>query len=241
MKEKYSHEFNKWERFLQEYFGLERINSSSFDFKWGYFAPRPGFELIYHRGGYFDSQCSCVFCLGWGVFHIKLPWKTKLTEGCNLPRYGIAIHNDTFWIYKGGDYDESLGQVTRNEYITWDLRFFNYIFDGCKVKDVNNQWVEYDSSGNDNRKIYKYPFSYALQNGTIQDREIEVYVERQKWHRRWFPVLTTVQTTLNITFNKETGHDVGSYKGGVTGTGIEMKPNETIEDTIKRFKVERKL
>ena len=121
MRERYSHELPKWMKLL----GIWRINRESIDFKWGYFAPRAGFELVLNRGTYFDRRYAINFAFGWGKFMVYLPFKTRLEEGCDMPRYGFAVHNDTFWIYKGGDYED--GQC-QNQWISWYLPFFSWTF-----------------------------------------------------------------------------------------------------------------
>ena len=95
MKERYGHELIKWMKWI----GIWRINRDSIDFKWGYFAPRFGLEAKLHRGGYFDTRYAITLCPIWGCWHICLPFKTSLPEGCDMPEYGISIHNETFWLH----------------------------------------------------------------------------------------------------------------------------------------------
>jgi hypothetical protein len=146
MKQRYRDEIPRWMRLL----GAWRINQESIDFNWGYLAFRPAFNIELHRGGYFDQRYAITLALGYGVLHIKLPFKTKLREGCDMPQYGIAIHNDTFWIYKGGFYDESIGQVQdRNSSWSWYLPFFSYEFDGHWIQNKDRQWVLMGSRNTD--------------------------------------------------------------------------------------------
>ena len=95
MKELYSHQLPRWMKAL----GIWRQNRDSWDAKWGYFAPRWGFELKLHRGQYFDQRYAISICPVWGHLHMHLPFKTKLAEGCDLPEYGISIHNNTVCTY----------------------------------------------------------------------------------------------------------------------------------------------
>jgi hypothetical protein len=142
MKEIYKDEFNTWQRWFAKLTTMWRINRDSVDFKWGYFAPRFGFSFKLNRGGYFDQHYSINLCLIWGYFSIKLPFKTRLEEGCDPPHYGIEIHDDTLWIHLGGDYDNSMGQ-TQSKWITWALPFFSYEYDGHWVL-VDDEWVVVD-------------------------------------------------------------------------------------------------
>ncbi|ABV74311.1 hypothetical protein BA3_0026 [Thalassomonas phage BA3] len=91
MKERYSHELKWYEKLL----GVWRVNKDSFDTKWGYFAPKFGFELQFNRGGYFTQRCLVDICLLWGMLNIKLPFKTKLPEDCEWHTYGVNFFEDS--------------------------------------------------------------------------------------------------------------------------------------------------
>lgn len=242
MKELYSHEIPKWIRAL----GVWRINKDSIDAKWGCFAPRFGFELKLHRGGYFDQHIAISFCLIWGWFYIKLPFKTKLSEGCNLPDYGISIFGNCLWIHIGGKYDEKMGQCTGNDQsIVWELPYFFPIFRLHEVQQEDGTWVPYiaewdnaNKGKSDNRYIETYPFDYTLRDGQIQKRVATVYKERRTWTKKWFPFLKEIHTCLNVHFDKEVGRRSGTWKGGIIGTSIEMLPNETMLDALRRLQKE---
>ena len=80
------------------------------------------FELTYEECGYEEGNGELhISILGWhSVF--KFPWKSKRFPygDCDAPTWGIAIHNNTFWIYKGGDGNWGGG----SKWWTWDLPFF---------------------------------------------------------------------------------------------------------------------
>lgn len=68
------------------------------------------------------------------------------------------------------------------------------------------------------------------------------HIRESEWHfgEGWFKWLRffrkpMIKRTLEIKFNKETGHEKGSWKGGTTGTGIEMLVKETPLEAFKRF------
>lgn len=242
MKQRYSYEIPKWMKML----GVWRINEESIDFKWGYFAPRAGFELVLNRGTYFDQRYAINLALGWGKFMFYLPFKTKLEEGCDMPRYGFAVHNDTFWIYKGGDYKD--GQC-QEQWISWYLPFFSYTFDGHWIQDKNRQWIKMGSGklgdgvfSCDFREESAYsethPYTYTLKNGTVQNRIATCTVERRKWHRKWFPFLTMERQVIDIEFNDEVGERSGTWKGGTLGCSYKLKPDETVYECLKRMESE---
>jgi hypothetical protein len=247
MKERFSHEIPRWLRLL----GAWRINKDSIDFKWGYFAPRPAFKIELHRGTYFDQRWAITIALGYGVLHFYLPFKTKLKEGCDMPQYGIAIHDDTFWIYTGGDYDESIGQCCgRGKWIAWYLPFFSYVFDGHWVQNKNREWVKmafHRDDGpdpwqfrNESAYVEIHPYRYTLRSGKVQERTATCTIEKRKWHRKWFPFFTRVSQVIDIEFSDEVGERTGSWKGGTIGCSYEMKPSDTIESCLRRMEIERK-
>lgn len=247
MRERYSHELPGWMKLL----GVWRINRDSIDFKWGYFAPRLAFQFVIHRGGYFDQRWAVSVALGYGVFHLYLPFKTKLSEGCNLPQYGIAIHNNTFWIYTGGEYDEGIGQCTGNDqWITWDLPFFSYVFVGHWVLDENRKWAMMGRKNvkgpepwefrNKGAYVEKHSYRYIRRSGEVQKRTATCTLEERKWHRKWFPFLTLTSRVIDVEFSDEVGERSGSWKGGTTGCSYEMRLGETIEGCLRRMEAERK-
>lgn len=67
-------------------------------------------------------------------------------------------------------------------------------------------------------------------------------VEEREWHRGegWFTWLKwfyrpKIHRSLDLKFNKETGPEKGSWKGGTIGTGCEMLPGDTPEMAFRRF------
>lgn len=248
MKQRYSHEIPVWLRTL----GAWRVNKESIDFNWGYFAPRPAFNIELHRGGYFDQRWAVTIALGYGLFYFYLPVKTKLSEGCDMPKYGIAIHNDTFWIYKGGFYDESIGQVQdRNSSWSWYLPFFSYEFDGHWIQNQDREWVLMGNRQNDGPEPWKFresgnayteshSYKYTLRSGQIQERTATCTIEKRKWHRKWFPFLKRTSQVIDIEFSDEVGERSGSWKGGTIGCSYEMESNDTIKSCLRRMESERK-
>lgn len=245
MREVYDYDFKGWQLTLKKYLGLERITNDSYEFKWGYFSPKFGFSLLFNRGGYFDSRTSFDICLGWGHFNIKFPYKTKLEKGCDLPRYGVTIHNDTFWIYRGGKFDSYIGQ-TDSKCTTFYLPWFNLEHDNefhC-VQTPDGTWEKETDYDAPNAQKLQIPFVYTLRNGDEQFRIATCYKERRRWHRKWFRFLPAAITEykVNISFSDEVGERSGSWKGGVTGTSASLEyPEEPMETAFNRFISEKDL
>ena len=223
-----------------KWLGVWRINRDSIDFKWGYFSPSFGLAAKLHRGGYFDSRYAITFHPIWGCWHIKLPFSTKLAEGCDLPEYGVAIHNDTFWIYTGGDFDSSIGQCTSNKWITWYLPWFAWEFEFHHWASPNGAWVDGGWENKDNAYHETHDYKYVLKNGDVQQRKATIREEERQWHRKWFPWVKMNRRTIDVEFNEEVGEKTGSWKGGCTGCGYDMEPGESMVDTLRRMEKERK-
>lgn len=241
MKTTYQSEFNWWQKALSRLFGMWRINDESVDFTWGYFAPRFGFKFVFNQGGYFDQRCSINVCLVWGEFNIRLPFKTRIPESCDTPRYGFDIHGNMFWIHLGGKMND--WNQCDSKWITWDLPFFSWVFDWHKVQMPDKTWTEVEKFDFDYReKVYKetHPYTYVLSSGEVQQREATCYVEERQWHRKWLPFVKMNSRQIYVSFNKEVGEGSGSWKGGVVGCGYDLKKGETIKDCLSRMQSERK-
>lgn len=242
MKETYSHEFNAWQRLIQKAIGMWRINRDSIDFKWGYFAPVFGLTLLLHRGGYFDPRFAITICLIWGKVHIHLPVKTKLEPGCDMPRYGIDVHGQTFWLHMGGKYNGDWGQVVDERWLTWRLPFVSRDVSANEVLHQDGKF--YTRRGvfeDEDPAVHKYvfPYRYIKESGEVQKVNATCEIHRITIRRKWLPILKTVHHDLQVKFDGEVGEGAGSWKGGVIGTGERMEKGETAEQCLRRMERDR--
>ncbi|HBH39419.1 MAG TPA: hypothetical protein DDX06_13675 [Curvibacter sp.] len=67
-------------------------------------------------------------------------------------------------------------------------------------------------------------------------------IEEREWHfgEGWFKWLSLfrsrkIRRSLDIEFSEEVGPEKGSWKGGTTGTGIDLLPGELHEDAFRRY------
>jgi len=241
-------------KLLYKMLGIKRIVDKSIEFKWGYIAIRPCFEFIVYRGTYFDNRYAISIGFLFGYICVYLPIRTRLKEGCDMPQYGIQIHSATFWIHLGGEHDESIGQCN-SKWITWELPFFNYIFDNHWILNTNKEYqlvkdVLMDMKDGSKKLVndfeYKfalretYPYTYTLKSGEQQKVLATVYQSKRQWHRKWFRFLKKYSIKIEIEFSEEIGERVGSWKGGVVGTSFEMRKDESMYEALKRCEKERK-
>ena len=214
MKETYKDGFNWWQVILKNILGMWRINNDSIDFKWGYFAPRYGFEFALNRGGYFNQRYSLDLCFIWGMFHIYLPFKTRIPENCAWLSYGIKIHDNTFWIYTGGKWK---GEFQPQEsWIAWYLPYFtwNYI-ENEKVVTPSESITFWERTSD---KVYEI-------TATVTTKE-------RSWSRKWFPWITKSHICYGIRFSEEVGSGRNSWKGGTLGAYFSGEDGESALDPI---------
>ena len=85
-------------------------------------------------------------------------------------------------------------------------------------------------------------YTYTLKSGEVQKRKATYYVERMEWRWRWLkwsPWPKMVRDSISVDFSDEVGEGSGSWKGGCTGCGYDMKPGETGLQTLRRMERER--
>lgn len=131
---------------------------------------------------------------------------------------------------------------TKFIYLPWAWEHVSH-----EVRRPDGSWVpyvaEYEKDKEpDGKEVLSFPYTYVLKNGEKQEATAEVYVGRRTWVWRWFQWLgwpRMVCQSIDVRFDREIGERSGSWKGGCIGTGYEMRPNETAEQTLRRMELER--
>lgn len=83
-----------------------------------------------------------------------------------------------------------------------------------------------------------YPYTYTTKRGVEQNVVATVTVNEHEWRRKWLRWTgwrADVQKSIDVAFSKGVGENVDSWKGGCYGTGCEMLPGETPEQTLRRM------
>lgn len=119
---------------------------------------------------------------------------------------------------------------------------------GHQVRNGMGFWVPYifPRDGSDGRGMWKFSYDYRLQSGEVQHRTAAVYEERMRYvwrclkRIRFLHWLFPWERHIDVRFSDEVGERSGSWKGGTIGCGCEMKPGETVEQTLRRMERERK-
>lgn len=215
-----------------------------FENKWIIFYWTRVFDISYEVCGYFNNRPRINLDIIFFNLTIKLPFRNKWTDECIPPKWGIAIHNNTFWVYKGGKGNLNGG----NKWWTWDIPFVNekWIRTSILLKDYTwanetkgNSMDFYSNEWKDKQKSWNYLYTDKYDGTKIPTI---IYVEEREWRPKWLSwtkLFNRVNTTIDVHFSEEVGNRKGSYKGGTLGCGYTIKKNETPLDCLKRMELER--
>jgi len=206
------------------------------------------FDISFEICGYFDNRPRLNLDLIFFNLTLIFPFRNKWTDECDCPKWGIAIHSNTLWIYKGGKGNMNGGNKWWTAYMPWS---YQWVRTSYLRKD--GTW-EHESEGN-RKDMYEekwlpiiwnetYPYTYVLKSGVVQNRKALLKVVEREWRWHWFkwlPLTKMVRKTIDITFDDEVGERTGSWKGGTLGCGYNMKKGELPELTLRRMEKERKM
>jgi hypothetical protein len=208
----------------------------------------PGFHKLNFTvapAGYFDNRAKINFSLGWGQFYIDIPFIKSNLDESDPPRYGFYFYSTYCWfpvsfVWCWGrkvyffEMPWSLQWVRTSILLkgdTWvDETKQNTIF-FCKISWDSLKWTA------------RYPYTNTKENGDIQFTYAKVTLEEREWRPKWFKwttLFSKVKRSIDVTFEREIGEGEGTYKGGVTGCGYDMIPNETPIQCLMRMQEQRK-
>lgn len=177
------------------------------------------------------------YCLNLFGFLIALPfldrWHREPEE--MMESWGFYYDYHSFVICRGNK--------TKFIHMPWQ---YDHMNDKHMVQLEDGSWEPYRPSwhkdGEDNRFIQKFPYTYTLKNGTVQNVMATVYISRREWSRKclWYiPWFAMKRQSLQVQFSDEVGERSGSWKGGCIGCGTDMKAGETAEQALRRMESER--
>lgn len=208
-----------------------------------YFTNR--FDISFETCGYFDNRPRINFDIIFFNLTLIFPFRNKWTDECDSPKWGISVHGNTFWIYRGGKGNMNGG----NKWWTWNIPFITKEWVRTSILLKNNTW-EHESPGSpkkfyndewkDKQKSWNYDYTDSYDGEVIPTT---IYVDEREWRPKWLTWtdrFKKVRTSIDIHFSKECGKKKGSWKGGCIGCGYTLLPNEDPLDCLKRMEVERK-
>lgn len=185
------------------------------------FAPRKALNPVTYPGVIVIDERSCYIKIHNGCLWIS-PWsKTNETASC-----------DPWWV-RG---------------VSLSLNPFEWRHMRHEVRRDDGSWAPFVGSWErdktlDARESLQYPYRYVLDNGQVQERTATVHVERRAWRPRclrWTSLIEKVRTSIDVEFSDEVGERTGSWKGGTTGCGWGLLPNESPEQALRRMEKCRK-
>lgn len=130
------------------------------------------------------------------------------------------------WSKRKGDY--------RREYFGVDGQWYDHSAFPYECRDS-------EGVGPQACKVSK-PYPYLTNRGKFQgDITATAHMERTHMVYRVFsvPVRRVTRYSIDVSFDKEVGSERGSWKGGTVGCRYDMKPGETVEETLYRMRRER--
>lgn len=217
------------------------FDSKYLTFYWG-----NSFDISFEICGYFDNRPRINIDLIFFSLSLILPFENKWTDECDPPKWGIAVHNNTVWIYRGGKGNWKGG----NKYWSWNIPFLTLDWYRSSILLKDDSWEhEYNHKGNkkyfyeeewkNKQKSWTYVFTDKYDGEIIPTT---IYVEEREWRRKWLSWTTLfgkVKKTIYIHFSKEVGSRKGQWKGGCLVCGHLLLPDETPLDCLKRMERER--
>jgi len=222
------------------------MKNKCFENKWliFYFFPKR-FNISFELCGYFDNRPRINLELYFFSLSLIFPFENKWTDECDPPKWGISIHNNTLWIYKGGKGNWSGG----NKWWTWYIPFVtkDWVRTSLLLKD--DTWEHeypgkkkdfYEKEWESKRKQFEYDYTDSYDGEVIPTM---IYIEEREWRPKWLKwtkLFAIIDTSINISFSKEVGNKKGSWKGGTLGCSYKILPNEHPLDCLKRMEKERK-
>lgn len=241
------------------FFEREKRGQFHLRLSWAEISGGFGFSLGLMWYGDDDDDCSLNIRLGWPniYFKMRLPRPYARQFGEFGPNYGFTFHRD--------DVHLNWGDKCKIVHFPWDfdwVRTSLLMADGTWMHELGGNLRRLDfpnyplapderrgcmaMSYQDVKKLMwreEYPYLYKLKSGEVQERTATVSVEEREWRWRWLkwlPLNRKIRRTIAIEFSDEVGERSGSWKGGCTGCGYELLPQETPQDALRRMEAERK-
>lgn len=194
----------------------------------------PALRWVALDDDYHTLQLGLVFL----TIYIRTPRVFKSWE-CFEGGVGFSFTEDSIHI--------NWGNKTKVYWYPWSwdfVRRWEWV-DGYCADGSDGQWFEIPRRARHNAVASKHihDFTYTLKSGEVQHRKATVSRDRMEWRWRWLmwlPWPRKIRTCIWVDFDGEVGERTGSWKGGATGCGYDMEPEETPLQTLRRMERERK-
>lgn len=235
-------------------------------FSWGEWSPSWGLALKLSHWNGDDHDWSLNIKLIYGSLFVYMPswffpnYKNRDDSGFG-DSYGFSWSwNDGRLFALGSDIHLNWAGKSKILHLPWDptwVRTSTLLRDGTwdhetKKNRMNglplgarpmDAWAARRDWLESKRWCEVYPYAYTLKSGEVQHRAATVHIEEREWRWRWLtwcPLFPHVQRTISVDFSDEVGERTGSWKGGTTGCGYELRHDETPLESLRRMESERK-
>lgn len=192
-----------------------------------------------------------LLAVGWGQLYIHLPIRTGIQDS-ESAAWGINYHGNIFWIYIGGGGNFAGGKKWKTIHMPWEydwVRTSTLLKGGSWFNETKRNRVDWSGEAteegsynwlldNEWQETYDYTDSY---DGT--KLQAKVSVKEREWRMRWLKwtrLFSKTKKTIEVNFSEEVGKEKGSWKGGVTGCGYDLRENETPLEALRRMERDRK-
>ena len=167
-----------------------------------------------------DQMAKIHWCFIWGNFYILFPWYKRYTDDgqCEGPRLGFYFFDAKLVLLHGNSTGRSTDRSKTFINLPWAWKFKCHTILGEKET---------------------HPYQYQLNSGVMQLRSATIFPEEREWFRYWLPS-KLIRKTISIDFDDEIGEETGSWKGGCTGCGYELRHGESPLESLRRMEKERK-
>lgn len=163
--------------------------------------------------------------------------------------YGFCCHEGHFSIHYGPQTHSSRDTKSRGWFLPWtQWRHVRYsLYDGSGTlfwEQRQKRDIRGHSKFDDQYEAKKVcpSASFVIRDYDGEQITAKTMIQEREWRFgegafRWLSVFRKpmILRSLDIDFDKETGKEKGSWKGGTCGTSIDMLPGELHEAAFKRY------
>jgi len=157
--------------------------------------------------------------------------------------YGFCLSDGFFQIFFGAQSDDSLTEKRWSKFLPWrqirHCAYRLYNLDGSLFWETLESRI-FEQQRAMREEVPKAVFIYQDYDGEFG--LATTFMEELEWAHGtgWFSWLSIfksnrVRRSLDISFDREVGPEKGSWKGGIRGTGINLRPEETHEMAFRRY------
>jgi hypothetical protein len=208
-------------------------NDQTIELHWGNRTSAFGIRVVIHanedNGGHRLLHLAAWRFSAWlplGI--VEHPW--DVLDG---PQWGFMLGNDPDIAFYWGH---------RYWFFPWPWSHHTLAYQQQLIAGDEDSWV---SVFRDDVSPYseEQPYVYTLSSGEVQHRTAKITKRRHiiTWSAsRWIGWPRWIRESIDVTFSDEVGEHTGSWKGGCLVCGYELRPGETMEQSLRRMERERR-